>query len=66
MLKLFLCSIKHHAMKTYGGVEVQLHFGARWRRVAIFTLELLYPILYALGRRVAGSMWTGQDASVHL
>jgi hypothetical protein len=24
-LKLSLCSIKHHAMKAYGGVEVWLH-----------------------------------------
>jgi hypothetical protein len=25
-VKLSLCSIKHHAMKAYGGVEVQLHY----------------------------------------
>jgi len=24
-VKLFMCLIKHHSMKAYGGVEVQLH-----------------------------------------
>jgi hypothetical protein len=33
-LSLHLIVIKHHAMKAYGGVEVQLHhfnLGIRWR-----------------------------------
>jgi hypothetical protein len=39
--------VLNYAMKTYWGVEVQLHaffdLGTRWRRVVSFTLRPLYP-----------------------
>jgi hypothetical protein len=55
-MKLSLCLIKHHAMKTYGGVEVQLHtfltsalVGGEWfvSRAGCFT-----P-----GERAPGTHW---------
>jgi hypothetical protein len=46
-VKLSLCLTKHHAMKTYWGVEVQIQalfdLGTRWRCVVIFTRRPLYP-----------------------
>jgi hypothetical protein len=30
-VKLSLYLTKHHAMKTYGGVDIYFHFGTRWR-----------------------------------
>jgi hypothetical protein len=51
--KLFLCLIKHYAMKTYGGVEVQLpilDLGTVWRWVVRFTPRPPYP----RDRRIGG------------
>jgi hypothetical protein len=46
-VKLSLCLNKHHAMKTYWGVEVWLltlfHLGTRWKWVVSFTPLPLYP-----------------------
>jgi hypothetical protein len=39
------CLIKHHAMKTYGGIDA-VHIvnpGTRWRWVVRFTPPPLYP-----------------------
>jgi len=60
--KLSLCLIKYHAMKTYWGVEIQLHtffdLGTRWRWVVSFTPQPLYPQgkspWYPLDRRLGG------------
>jgi hypothetical protein len=59
-LKLPLCLNKHHAMKTYWGVEVQLHsffdLGIRWRWVVSFTTGPLYlqgkSLQYPFDRRL--------------
>jgi hypothetical protein len=53
---------KHHTMKAYWGVEIQLHafldLGIRWRLVVSFTPWPLYPqgksLLYPLDRRLGG------------
>jgi hypothetical protein len=46
LFKLSLCLTKRHAMKTYWGMEVQLHaffdLGTRWRWVVSFTPRPLY------------------------
>jgi hypothetical protein len=60
---------KHHAMKSYGGVELYLYsffdHGTRWRCMVIFTPRLLYPQgkipWYPLDRRLGGPpepFWT--------
>jgi hypothetical protein len=54
---------KHHAMKTYWGVEVYLHaffdLGTRWRWVVSFTSRPHYPQgkspRYPLDRRLGGA-----------
>jgi hypothetical protein len=54
--------IKHHAMKTYGGVEVYLpcilNLGTRWRWVVSFTLRPLYSVERASGNHRIGG-WVG-------
>jgi hypothetical protein len=59
-VKLSLCLIKHHAMKTYGGVRYSftiLDLGTRWS-VVILVPWPLYPwaksARYALSRRLGG------------
>jgi hypothetical protein len=59
-VKVSPCLIKHHAMKTYWGVEVQLYafcdLGSRWRWVVSCTSRPLYSQgkspLYPLDRRL--------------
>jgi hypothetical protein len=61
-VKLFLCLTKHHAMKTYWGVEVYLHaffeLDTRWRCMVSCTPWPLYPQgkspWYPLYRRLDG------------
>jgi hypothetical protein len=55
---------KHHSMKTYWGVEVQLHvfydLGTRWRWMVSFTPRPLYPQgdspRYPFDRRLGGAL----------
>jgi len=47
-MRRILCLIKHHATKTYGGVEVYLHVLLtcaldRLRWMATFTSRQIYP-----------------------
>jgi len=61
-VKFYLCSTKHHAMKTYWEVEVIfpriINLGTRWRWVVSFTTRPLYSRSksprYALDRRLGG------------
>jgi hypothetical protein len=71
ILVLFLTN--HHAMKAFGGVEVQLHsffdLGIRWRWLVSFTHRPLYPQVknpwYPLNKRLGGpqsrSGWGGEE-----
>jgi hypothetical protein len=56
-VKLYLCLVKHHAMKTYGGVEVYVHellcSALDWRWVVHFTHRPLYT-RYPLERMLGG------------
>jgi hypothetical protein len=62
-VKLSLCLTKHHAVKTYWGVQVLLHafldLGTRLRWVVSFTTRPLNPQgkspRYPLDRRLGGS-----------
>jgi len=57
---LFLCLTTHHAMKTYGGVEVELH--------EFFTLQLGESEWSdsRLGRFNSGEIGPGLDTAVAL
>jgi hypothetical protein len=50
--------IKHYSMKTYGGMDVQIHLGTSWRLVVSFTPRPLYlrgkSACYPLDRRLGG------------
>jgi hypothetical protein len=62
-VKLSLWLTKHHAIRAYWGVEVQLHtffdLGTRWRCVVSFMPRPLYPQgkspRYQLDRNWVGS-----------
>jgi hypothetical protein len=57
-VNLFLCSAKHHTMKTYCGSEDtaprNLHLGTSWRVMVSFTNRPLYP-----RERDPGTHWIG-------
>jgi hypothetical protein len=55
-VKFFMCLIKHHAMKTYREVNVQLHafLTSTVNRVTCFTFRPHDPV-----ERVLGTHWKG-------
>jgi hypothetical protein len=76
-VKLSLCLTNHHAMKMYwgsGGIVPRIfNIGTRWRWVASFTHQPLYPRgkspLYPLHRRLGGpqnrSGYGGEEKNSH-
>jgi hypothetical protein len=66
-VKLSLCLTKHHAMKTYWGIEgiapCILDLGTRWRWVVSLTPRPLYPRERAPGTHWIGG-WVGPRAGL--
>jgi hypothetical protein len=55
--KIAVCLIKHHAMKTYEGVEILIHyffiFGTRWALAHSLPNRLIF------GERASSIRWIG-------